>query len=118
MSETGKTRMHPMWPAGASQEHIDARIELAKAEQALHDQLREVAAARRRLPPGPVLDHYAFAEGPADLGMDEPVRATSLRKLFGGHDTLFVYHLMFHPDEDEACPMCSMWVDGFHGVAH
>jgi predicted dithiol-disulfide oxidoreductase (DUF899 family) len=29
-----------------------------------------------------------------------------------------VYHLMLAPGDDEACPMCSMWVDGFHGVAH
>jgi predicted dithiol-disulfide oxidoreductase (DUF899 family) len=118
MSETEKTDLLPMWPAGASQEHIAARIELAKAEQALHDQVWEVAAARRRLPSGPVLDDYVLAEGPADLGQDEPVLATPLRELFGEHDTLFVYHLMFHPDEDAACPMCSMWVDGFQGVAH
>jgi predicted dithiol-disulfide oxidoreductase (DUF899 family) len=118
MSETDDMQVHPMWPAGASQEHIDARIELAKAEQALHDQVWEVAGARRRLPSGPLLDNYVFAEGPADLGRDEPTRSVPLRELFGAHDTLFVYHLMFHPDEDEACPMCSMWVDGFHGVAH
>jgi predicted dithiol-disulfide oxidoreductase (DUF899 family) len=24
---------------------------------------------------------------------------------------------MFHPDDAQACPMCSMWVDGFQGVA-
>jgi predicted dithiol-disulfide oxidoreductase (DUF899 family) len=38
--------------------------------------------------------------------------------LFGDHDTLVIYHLMYHPDEDAACPMCSMWVDGLHGVSH
>ena len=35
-------------------------------------------------------------------------------RLFDGHETLMVYHLMFHPDAAEACPMCSMWVDGFN----
>jgi len=110
--------MEPMWPARADEEYVAARVELAKAERVLRDQIEEVAAARRRMPPGLVLDEYAFAEGPADLGRPEPVRATRLRDLFGGHDTLVVYHLMFRPDDDEACPMCSMWVDGFQGVAH
>jgi predicted dithiol-disulfide oxidoreductase (DUF899 family) len=60
---------------------------------------------------------YVLAEGPKDLGLEGPVLATPLRALFGDHDTLFVYHMMFHPDDDAACPMCSMWVDGLHGVA-
>ncbi|MFE9577140.1 DUF899 family protein [Nocardia sp. NPDC006044] len=118
MGEVEATAMEPMWPKGASAEYIAARIELAKAERTLRDQIEEVAAARRRVPAGLVLDDYSFAEGPADLGRPEPTRTTKLRDLFGQHDTLVVYHLMFHPDEDEACPMCSMWVDGFQGVAH
>jgi predicted dithiol-disulfide oxidoreductase (DUF899 family) len=109
--------IRPIWPAGASAEHIDARIELARAEQQLHDELWAVAAARRKLPPGPVLAEYLLAEGPADLGLDGPVIRTPLRELFGEHDTLFIYHLMFAPDDDAACPMCSLWVDGLHGVA-
>ena len=110
--------IRPIWPAGASQEHIEARIELARAEQQLHGQLWDIAAARHRLPPGPVLGDYHLAEGPADLGLDAPVTSTPLSELFGEHDTLFIYHLMFHPDDDAACPMCSLWVDGLHGVAH
>lgn len=112
------TDVIPMWPSGASGEYVAARIELAKAERALRDRVEEVAAARRKLPAGVVLGDYDLAEGPADLDTDEPIRSTRLSDLFGGHDTLFVYHLMFHPDEDEACPMCSLWVDGFNGVAH
>jgi predicted dithiol-disulfide oxidoreductase (DUF899 family) len=118
MTEASTARMEPMWPAGADEEYIAARIEVAKAERALRDSIEEVAAARRRMPDGLVLGEYLLAEGPADLGRREPVRQTRLRDLFGEHDTLVVYHLMFHPDDDEACPMCSMWVDGFHGVAH
>jgi predicted dithiol-disulfide oxidoreductase (DUF899 family) len=107
-----------MWPTGTPDEYVAARIELAKAERELKDHTDRVAAARRALPPGIVLDEYTLAEGPADLGLDGPVRATRLRELFGEHDTLVIYHLMFHPDDEAACPMCSMWVDGFHGVAH
>jgi predicted dithiol-disulfide oxidoreductase (DUF899 family) len=118
LTENQQAAMLPIWPAGASQEHINARIELAKAEQRLHDQLWQVAEARHKLPPGPVLGDYLLAEGPADLGLDGAVTTTALRDVFGAHNTLLVYHLMFHPDDDAACPMCSLWVDSLHGVAH
>jgi predicted dithiol-disulfide oxidoreductase (DUF899 family) len=108
----------PMWPQHASPEYVAARIELAKAERRLRDQVEAVAAARRRIPAGAVLPEYVLAEGPSDPGLDEPARAVTLPDLFGDHDTLVIYHLMYHPDEDEACPMCSMWVDGLHGVSH
>lgn len=107
----------PMWPVGASREYIEARIELAKAERLLRDRIEEVAAARRRMPQGVVLGEYALTEGPPDLEKDEPTGAVSIRDLFGDHENLVVYHLMYHPDDDAACPMCSMWVDGFNGVA-
>jgi predicted dithiol-disulfide oxidoreductase (DUF899 family) len=110
--------MPPMWPVGAPDAYVVARLELAKAERRLRDQIEEVAAARRRLPPGRVIGDYRLAEGPTDLGQDRPISETAFADLFGIHDTLFVYHLMFHPDDDEACPMCSMWVDGFQGAAH
>ncbi|MEV3925634.1 DUF899 family protein [Actinomadura coerulea] len=107
----------PMWPVGTSREYIDARIELARAERRLRDRVEEVAAARRRMPRGAVLGDYTLTEGPADLEKDEPAEPVSLRDLFGDHETLVVYHLMYHPDDEAACPMCSMWVDGFNGVA-
>jgi predicted dithiol-disulfide oxidoreductase (DUF899 family) len=111
-------RVLPMWPIGTSTEYVTARIELARAERALRDRIEEVAAARRALPDGAILDDYVLAEGPRDLGRAGPVVPRRLSELFGDHDTLVVYHLMFHPDDEDACPMCSMWVDGFHGVSH
>lgn len=118
MTDATEAAVLPMWPVGSSAEYIDARLEVARAERRLRDQIEEVAAARRRLPKGLLLRDYVFREGPRDLSQDEPVRETRLRDLFGGHDTLFVYHMMFHPDDDEACSMCSMWIDGLHGVSH
>jgi predicted dithiol-disulfide oxidoreductase (DUF899 family) len=110
--------MEPMWPVEASPEYVEARVALAKTERSLRQQIDEIAAARRAMPPGAPLKDYRFAEGPVDLGLDEPVRDVSLRELFDGRRSLFVYHLMFHPDDEEPCSMCSMWVDGLHGVAH
>jgi predicted dithiol-disulfide oxidoreductase (DUF899 family) len=111
MSDTRDQPVLPIWPTGASPEYQAARMELARAERALRDQVEAVAAARRAMPPGPVLRDYELAED----GPEGPFR-TPLRELFEGHDTLFIYHLMFHPDHDAACPMCSMWVDGLRGV--
>ena len=97
----------PMWPDGASDEYRAARRKLAEAEMALRDQVEAVAALRRALPAGAALPDFV-------LTGDGSVR---LSELFGEHRELVVYHLMFHPDDAEPCPMCSMWVDGFHGVA-
>ncbi|MFE2754631.1 DUF899 family protein [Actinosynnema sp. NPDC059335] len=112
MSGTHDQPVLPIWPAGASPEYQAARMELARAERRLRDEVEAVAAARRAMPPGPVLRDYELTED----GPGGPVR-TRLRDLFGEHDTMFIYHLMFHPDHAEACPMCSMWVDALRGVA-
>ncbi|RLK58078.1 DUF899 family protein [Actinokineospora cianjurensis] len=106
-----------MWPKGASEEYVAARVELDRAEHALHAEVHRLAALRRDMPQGPLLDDYEFEEGPLDLGLTEPLTKTTLLDLFGDHDTLFVYHMMFHPGEEQVCPMCSLWVDGFHGVS-
>ncbi len=107
----------PLWASGASSDYRVARRALLDAEIALRDQAEAVAAQRRALPPGPVLPEYTFAEGPRDLAADDPSGSVTLAELFGAHDELVVYHLMFHPEDDAACAMCSMWVDGFRGVA-
>lgn len=107
-----------LWPDSAPDDYRAARTALWHAERDLCAALEAVAAARRALPPGGLLGDYAFREGPEDPGLDEPSRTTRLVDLFGDHDTLVVYHLMFGRDAREACRMCSMWVDGLHGVSH
>jgi predicted dithiol-disulfide oxidoreductase (DUF899 family) len=99
----------PMWPVGSSREYVEARLRIARAERDLRDRIEAVAAARRQLPAGALLADYTFDDGQAGVRLID---------LFGAHDTLLIYHLMFDPDDDAACPMCSMWVDGLHGVAH
>jgi predicted dithiol-disulfide oxidoreductase (DUF899 family) len=106
------------WPKHASSEYVAARRSLLDAEMALRDRVEEVAALRRALPPGALLADYEFMEGPPDLEEPDSGRPVSLAGLFGDHDPLVVYHLMFHPDDDESCPSCALWVDGLHGVSH
>ncbi|MBW4722022.1 DUF899 family protein [Saccharothrix obliqua] len=107
-----------LWPVDADEEYRRARAELWHAERDLRDAVEAVARARRALPSGARLGDYELAEGPADPGLDEPVVTRGLPDLFGDHATLVVYHLMFGPGQREACRMCSMWVDGLHGVSH
>ncbi|MFC8257659.1 DUF899 family protein [Streptomyces sp. NPDC057291] len=105
---------------GESAEHVSAREELRLAEIELMRHRERVAELRRRLPLGPVVDDYAFEEGPADLHADDvPVQTVRLSELFTqpGRD-LVVYHFMYGKQQTRPCPMCTMWIDGFNGIAH
>ncbi|MFD4232430.1 DUF899 family protein [Streptomyces sp. NPDC058545] len=105
---------------GESAEHVSAREELRLAEIELMRHRERVADLRRRLPLGPVVDDYAFEEGPADLHADDvPVQTVRLSELFTapGRD-LVVYHFMYGKQQTRPCPMCTMWIDGFNGIAH
>ncbi|MEV7504590.1 DUF899 family protein [Streptomyces sp. NPDC093018] len=110
------TRLH-----GESAEYLAAREELRRAEIELMRERERVAALRRALPPGAELDDYVFLEGPADLDAgDAPVREVRLSELFTGgpERALLVYHFMYGKRQTDPCPMCTLWIDGFDGVAH
>jgi len=90
------------------------------AEIELMRQRERVAELRRGLPPSAVLQDYIFEEGPANLDAgDEPVRTVRLRELFTAPGRpLVVYHFMYGKRQTNPCPMCTMWMDGWNGVAH
>jgi predicted dithiol-disulfide oxidoreductase (DUF899 family) len=94
---------------GADERYRNAREELRRAEAALRDQVENVAAMRRRLPAGPNVPDYEFREDGKRIRLSELFAA--------GKPELIVYHLMYWADDDEFCPMCTMWVDGLNGVA-
>jgi predicted dithiol-disulfide oxidoreductase (DUF899 family) len=102
-----------------SQQYLVEREKLRLAEIELMQHRERVAALRRALPQGPVLQDYGFLEGPADLhGGDEPIRTVHLSELFTAPGrSLVVYHLMFGKQQTKPCPMCTMWIDGYNGVA-
>jgi predicted dithiol-disulfide oxidoreductase (DUF899 family) len=94
---------------GASAEHKAGREQLASAEMDVRDHLEQVAAMRRAMPPGPIVKDYEFIDGSARVKLSE---------LFAeGKSYLVMYHVMYWPDDDEFCPMCSMWADSWNGVA-
>jgi len=93
---------------GVDAAYRDARNRLRDAEIDLRDRIEAVAAMRRSLPPGPVVPDYTFIEN------GKRVRLSELFE--GGKSDLIVYHLMYWADDDEFCPMCSLWLDGLNGV--
>lgn len=85
-----------------------AREDLRRAELALVRQREAVAEMRRSLPPGPLVGSYDFASGDGDV---------ALRDLSRGEDRpLIIYHFMFGGRQEQPCPMCSMWADGWNAV--
>ena len=100
--------MLPVMP-GADEAYRRARERLHAAERALRDQIESVAAMRRELPQGPIVPDYEFLEGE---------KRVKLSELFTGEkNELVIYHLMYWADDDDFCPMCSMWIDGLDAVA-
>ena len=93
----------------ATGEYLNARRTLIEEEKRLRDQIEAVAEQRRALPHGPSIDDYEFT----DVASEKPVK---LSELFGKTDSLIVYNLMFAPEDDAPCPMCTLWVDGYNGV--
>jgi predicted dithiol-disulfide oxidoreductase (DUF899 family) len=102
-----------------SEEYLTRREELRLAEIEEMRQRERVAALRRKLPQGAAVEDYIFYEGPADLkGGDHPIRNVRLSQLFSGPDRpLVIYHLMYGKKQTGACPMCTMWIDGYNGIA-
>lgn len=105
---------------GESGAYRDARDALLKAEIELKVKTEQVAAMRRRLPPGgEVPEDYVFEEGPADPSDPSPtVRSVRLSDLFGQKPTLVLYSYMYGPDMKAPCPLCTSFLDALDGQAH
>lgn len=94
---------------GADDAYRRSRERLREAEIDLRDRIEAVAAMRRSLPPGPCVPEYFFIENGSRVRLSD---------LFAdGKPCLIVYHLMYWPKDDEFCPMCTMWIDGFNAIA-
>src|SRR5262245_63515982 len=100
-------------------EYLQKREELRLAEIEMFRNIERVASLRRALPMGAGVTDYVFQEGPRDLnGSDSAVSGVRLSELFSGPGRpLIVYHFMYGKRNTTACPMCTMWIDTFNGVA-
>src|ERR671924_1045647 len=91
---------------GTRQEWLVARKELLEREKELTRLSDDIARQRRELPWVRVDKEYGFET-------DEGRKA--LAELFDGRSQLLVYHLMFGPDDEAACPGCSFFADHLDG---
>jgi predicted dithiol-disulfide oxidoreductase (DUF899 family) len=92
-----------------SSEYRQARNALLAEEIELRRHIEHVAALRRTLPAGGVVpEDYVFE------GRDGAAR---LSQLFGDKDTLVIYSMMFGPQRESACPMCTAMLTSWEGTA-
>jgi len=105
--------------ANEPNDYLRSREELRLAEMEMFRSIERVAALRRALPQGAAVTDYMFQEGPRDLdGSDHPITSVHLSELFSGPGrALIVYHFMYGKRNTTACPMCTMWIDAFNGIA-
>jgi predicted dithiol-disulfide oxidoreductase (DUF899 family) len=102
-----------------SENYRRAREELLEAEIALRDQCERVSALRRKLPLETNVQDYVFEEGPVELHKDGPFSKVHLSGMFAEPaKPLVVYQYMYGAAQKKPCPMCTLWIDGFNGVAH
>lgn len=90
-------------------QYRQARQALLTEEIELRRHIERVAAMRRSLPLGGKLpEDYLFE------GEHGPVRFS---ELFGNRQTLVIYSMMFGPERQRACPMCTAMLTSWDGAA-
>ncbi len=82
-----------------SDEYRKARNALLAEEIELRRHIWRVGEMRRALPAGgEATKEYRFVGKDGEVGLDD---------LFGDHDTLVVYSMMYGPQRENGCPMCT-----------
>src|SRR5215469_7599116 len=82
-----------------SPEYRQARNALLAAEIELRRHIERVAAMRRAMPLG--------GEVPEDYSFESESGPVRLSELFGDKQSLVVYSMMFGPERQRPCPMCT-----------
>jgi predicted dithiol-disulfide oxidoreductase (DUF899 family) len=91
---------------GTREEWLVAREKLLRREKELTRLSDELARERGDLPWVPVEKEYTF---------ETEQGSKTLAELFDGRSQLLVYHLMYGPSDDAACPGCSFYADHLDG---
>jgi predicted dithiol-disulfide oxidoreductase (DUF899 family) len=94
---------------GESAEYRQARNALLAEEIELRRHIERVAALRRKLPAG--------GEIPEDYMFEGQHGSVRLSQLFGDKDALVIYSMMFGPQREKACPMCTAMLTSWEGTA-
>ena len=97
----------PNHEVGTQQEWAAARAELLERERELGELDEQIAKQRQELPWVPVEKEYTF---------DTEDGKKTLVELFDGRSQLLIYHLMFGPTYEAACPGCTGLAGHFDGA--
>jgi predicted dithiol-disulfide oxidoreductase (DUF899 family) len=92
-----------------SSEYRSARNALLAEEIELRRHLERVASQRRALPLG--------GEIPQDFEFVSEAGPIRFSSLFGGKDTLMVYSMMYGPQRNSPCPVCTSFLNAWNGAA-
>ena len=92
-----------------SPEYRRARNALLAEEIELRRNIERVAELRRALPLGGAI--------PEDYTFQGPNGQVHFSQLFGDKDILVVYSMMFGPQRERACPMCTAMLTTWDGTA-
>lgn len=105
-AELGAKRV-PRFP-NESAEYARKREALLAEEIEVRRHLGRLAAQLRELPEGPAIeDDFRF--------IDPNGEEVGLAEMFGGHDTLVIYHWMFGAERERPCPMCTGTLGSLNG---
>lgn len=109
--------LHSVRFPGEGAEYRAARDQLLEAEFELRERLDKVAALRKGLPVGGVVEEdYVFEEAGGDLGDSKAGKQVRLSELFGDKDSLILYSFMYGPEMPRPCPSCTSILDGLDGT--
>ena len=97
LAETNKARF-----PNESADYRAARNALLVEEIELRRHIERVASQRRALPPGGGL--------PQDFELVSEKGPVRLSTLFGDKDTLMIYSMMYGPQRQTPCPMCTSFL--------
>jgi len=92
-----------------SAEYRAARDALLAQEINLRRDIERVAQLRRALPPGGVI--------PKDYRFQGADGLVSMSELFRDKQTLAIYSMMYGPQQEEPCPMCTSLLSAWDGEA-
>jgi predicted dithiol-disulfide oxidoreductase (DUF899 family) len=92
-----------------SAEYRAARNALLVEEIELRRHIERVAAQRRALPLGGTI--------PQDFELVSENGRDRFSTLFGDHDTLLIYSMMYGPQRKAPCPMCTSFLSSWNGTA-
>jgi predicted dithiol-disulfide oxidoreductase (DUF899 family) len=102
---------------GESPEYRKLRDELLEAEIELKEQRERVAELRRKLPGDTPIENHRFRSIRLGPTAGDAVCDRSLAELFARPDQpLVLMHFMYGGKQEQFCPLCTMWADGYDGV--